>query len=68
MDRNRQSINIKNQTANVKHEKSQLINDSMLVDEDNLEYTKNSKNFESVEKSKNESHSKKKGIPLYEIK
>lgn len=67
VDRNRLSINIKNQTANVKQEKAQLFDESMLVDEDNLEYTRKIKNFESVEKSKKE-QTKKKGIPLYEIK
>jgi hypothetical protein len=59
------------QGINLKRESSKIVsvpNNEMLVDEDDLEYTKRSKNLESVEKKKNEANTKKKGIPLYEIK
>jgi hypothetical protein len=67
VDRNRQNVNIKKETAKLKEEKAQPTETGMLVDEDELEYTKKGKNLESVQ-TKRETNAKKKGIPLYEIK
>jgi uncharacterized membrane protein YgaE (UPF0421/DUF939 family) len=67
VDANRQSVNLKKEDK--KGTNCQVRpSDEMVIDEDDLEYTKRTKNLESVEKKKKELNAKKKGMPIYEIK
>ncbi len=66
VDRNRAGINIEKEIPK-KSKIADKCEDEMIVDEDDLEYTKKSRNLENVIKFK-ETSKKKKGIPLYEIK